>query len=200
MKKIAILCVFGLAYSGISYSQDKPAPIYNTKHPVMDKVVSEELYTFAIRTYDPPVRIKPVKQNDASYDVPEQAAIAQISAMLAKDFSWFRNTWTKESKIIMENDDKKNNFNKDFWVNAWAKAFRDKDVDLLNYIETGEYVIISYRFVSKNKIADSSEKDMELDTVLKREDGKWLATQELAQDPVLLYWRSPETRVKRVKR
>jgi hypothetical protein len=41
---------------------------------------------------------------------------------------------------------------------------------------------------------------VELIVALKSTDGKWMATQELAADPVLVNWKTPDARPRRVVR
>lgn len=188
---------------GIAHAQNKPAPepIFTTTPPVADRIVAEDEYHFTVRNYSPPVEVKLVRRQDASYDSPEMAAIAGISAMVAGDFDWFRSTWDKASLAVLEARDKAMNQDQDFWVRTWERAFRNRQVQLTSRIETGEYVLIAYRLVAQLRAADDkAEGDIELVTVLKADNGRWLATQDLSQDPVLAYWKTPDVRPKRMIR
>ncbi len=184
-------------------SRSLPAPAYATAAPAEGKVVVEEHYPFTVKRYSPAVEVKPVSRESASYDTPEAAAVSGISAMFAKDFGWFRSTWDQASNALMDERDKAMKRGPEFWMAAWEKAFKNRKALLTERVETGDYVFILYKLVDEAKRAvagDAPNQDIELITVLKLQDGKWLATQEMAQDPVLLYWKRPEVKLKRVMR
>lgn len=183
--------------------KNSPEPLFTTTPPIAKKVVVEDQYHFTIRQYSPAVKVKLITRDKASYDSPEAAAISAISAMASKDFEWFRSTWDRSSIEIMDKQDKALNHSAEFWVGAWGKAFENRKVELTARIETGDYILIAYKLVKEfahSDPPDTSGKEIELVTVLKFQEGKWLATQELSQDPVLLYWKTPEVRPKRIVR
>ena len=171
-----------------------PASVFPTAPGVLSKIVAEDEYQFLVREYKPAIEVKPVRREDASYDTPEMAAIAGISAMVARDFDWFRSTWDKPSQTILAERDAQMKQDASFWIATWERGFANRRIELTARIETGVYVLIAYRLVAE------TEKPIELTIVLKSTGGRWLATQELSQDPVLAYWRTPEVRPKRVVR
>ena len=97
----------------------------------------------------------------------------------------------------MDRQDKEQGHDTAFWTGAWARAFRGARVELTTRIETGEFVLIAYRLVP---LANAATEPIDLVTVLKPLDGRWVATQELADDPVLLYWKTPNVHPKRTAR
>jgi hypothetical protein len=180
-----------------------PEPVFKTTSPFIKKVVVEDQYYFTFMHYSPPVQVKLVTRDTASYENPEAAAISAISAMVSKDINWYRSTWDRASIAIMDDRDKALNQSAEFWVNSWGRAFTNKRIELTARIETGEYVLIVYRLVPTGEVndpANTSNSEIELVTVLKYQEGKWLATQELSRDPVLLYWKTPDFRPQRVIR
>jgi hypothetical protein len=185
-------------------SEAIPEPIFKTTPPKKEKVMVEDLYFFTVKEYLPPVKVEFVKRSEASYENPEMAAISYISAMALKDFEWARSTWTKESQNILEERDKSLNQTPEFWINIWEKTFKNKKVELTTRVETGEYVLIGYKITPETKISNEpnerTKEDIELVAVLRKYEGIWLATQELAKDPVLHYWKTPEVKVQRVIR
>lgn len=200
---LAMLVVAGSVHVALAQSKPAPPPVFSTTPPTTNKVVSEEQYYFSLRHYSPPVDVKVVPREKASYDSPEMAAIAAISAMVTGDYDWFRSTWDKASLALMDARDKAENQTPEFWVKAWDEAFRNRMIQLTARIDSGDYVMIVYRLVGQPDAASPAKPagaDVELITVLKPDNGKWVATQALSQDPVLLYWKTPGTRLKRMVR
>ena len=191
---LVITCLVSL-YSGAGLAQSKVHPPgFEMTRPVLNKVVVENEYQFLVREYTPPVQVKVVRREDASYASPEMSAIAGISAMVGRDFGWFRSTWDQASQTAMAERDAQMNQDAAFWIRSWERTFANRHVELTTRIETGDYVLIAYRVVSE------TEKPVELVAAFKSVNGSWLATQELSQDPVLLYWKTPDVRPRRVVR
>lgn len=202
---LALIAVFALLMSfDIALAQIKapPAPIFPTTAPTLSKVVVENEYQFSSRQYSPPVNVQVVRRDTATYDAPESAAIAGISAMAAGDFDWFRSTWDEASRTALETRDRQMKQDPAFWVKTWRGAFADRRIELTARIDTGEYVLIAYRLVPRNaaSAAPNGTAPVELLVALKSDNGKWMATQELAADPVLVYWKTPDVKARRVIR
>jgi hypothetical protein len=126
--------------------------------------------------------------------------------MAAKDFDWFRATWTKDAQKLMEESDKAQHQTPEFWMALWEKTFKDRSVELTQRVETGDYVIVAFRIIpnpsgsAPEAQGTPTRQGIELHLVLRNEDSTWLATQELADDPVLNYWKTPDKVVKRLVR
>lgn len=181
-----------------------PEPLFPTTPAQRDRVVVEDVYYFTRRDYVPPVPVEFVTRAEASHANPEKATIAYISAMAAQDFAWARSTWTEAAQRLLAEHDTRMQQTPEFWTNLWAKTFKDKRVELHSRIETGGYVFIGYKIVPATPPAapasDSAAGVIELVAVLTQDHGQWRATQELAYDPVLHYWKAPETKVQRIMR
>lgn len=206
------------------FAADIPPPLYKTTPPERKKVIEEDVYFYSVMQYDPPVEITPLKKSDKkSYKTPEEAVISQVSAMFNRDYEWWIKGWSKESQKMMKERDRSLKRPPDFWVKKWDEVMKDKKGELVYRIESGPYVIIEYHLItliSGKPVKDSEEKDnenpplfsrggtgglfsdepIEGTMVFKNENGKWLATQEMGADPVLLNWKSPERRIQRVVR
>jgi hypothetical protein len=200
-----LIVVFVLSMSlDVALAQIKapPAPIFPTTAPTLSKVVVENEYQFNARQYSPPVEVQAVRRDGARYDTPESAAIAGISAMAAGDFDWFRSTWDEASRAQMEARDRQMKQDPAFWVKAWKGAFADRRIELTARIDTGEYVLIAYRLVPRNpaSAAPNGNAPVELVVALKSDAGNWMATQELAADPVLAHWKTPDVKSRRLIR
>jgi hypothetical protein len=192
---VAIVMWWGSTYA---QSPNASASAFATGDPIEQKVIAEDQYYFTVKQYTQPVPVSLTTRERAAYDTPEQATMALISAMASQDFDWFRSVWDPAGIKALEERDKKANHDPSFWKHTWARAFANKRVELTTRIETGDYVIIAYRVIAidVSQPADA----MELTTPLKRENGRWFATQELAEDPVLAYWKTPNVRPRRTMR
>lgn len=172
-----------------------PEPIFNVSPPQRGQVIVEHVYEYKVLRYSPPVRIKLIKERkQTSYETPEETVIAHFSSMFAKDYDWFLEGWTKEAQRKMEAQDKASKRSPDFWVKTWDKVLKQRQVQFVTRIETGNYVIIAYKLVATS----GSQPDFESTVVVKQvPDGRWLKTYELAADPVPLYWQKPDSRVRK---
>ncbi len=179
---------------------DIQPPLYKTTPPERKKVIEEDVYFFSVMQYDPPAEITPLKKSEMkSYKTPEEAFISQISAMFNRDYNWWIKGWNKGSQKIMKERDSSLKQTPEFWIKKWNEVMKDKKAVLLYRVESGPFVIIAYSLKSQ-KAEKGEEESLEGNMVFKNEQGKWLATQEMASDPVLLNWRNPERRFQRVIR
>lgn len=194
--KIAISSI--LLVSSAVLAQAPPPPVsYPTASPAVQNLVVEEKYYYTVAPYEPAVVVPPVSRTEATYRTPEEATIASISAMRTLDFDWFREVWEPASRRVLEERDRSTGQTPQFWKEAWQRAFsKYPRVELAHRIRTDEYVLISYRLVNPSNPAES----LEMTAVLKRQDGRWFMTQDLADDPVLAYWSKPGSRLERTAR
>lgn len=181
------------------------APEFPTGPARVEKVVEEMAYFYRLSAYQPAVAVQPVARASASYDTPEDAAIAAISAMLTGDYAWFLETWTPAARRAFEQRNAELGRGPEFWTSAWQKGFAGKRVELTHRIETGPYVLIAYTIVDPAAPPAAVEEGTGvrrpfLTTVLEERDGRWLATQDLAADPVLMFWDRPGYRVEKMGR
>jgi hypothetical protein len=197
-----LLAAFALGLSAptaVGGQTPNSAAPFPTAPPVVKKIVVEDEYGFALRRYDPPVEVTPVERSAAKDDTPEATTIAILSAMSRGDVAWFRSLWDPQSASILAADDQKYGRNDASWTAAWERLLRDRRVTLTNRIETGDYVLIAYDVIPLQPNY-KPEDVVQLETPLKLHNGRWLATQELAGDPVLQYWKTPDVRPRRVVR
>ena len=176
------------------------APLFPTSEPVANRIVVEEEYGFSVRRYTPAVELKPVARGRANYETPEATTIAMLSAMATRDLDWFRSLWDAESARLMEEKDKQQGHDAAFWISTWDKALRDRRITITTRIDTGKYVLIAYELRSLSANAEASADVIQLEVPLKQVDGRWVGTQDLSSDPVLLYWKTPSVKPHRVIR
>ena len=172
---------------------------FRTAAPIVKKIVVEEEYGFAVRRYDPPIDFEAVDRNAATNDTPEATTIAILSAMRRGDVPWFRSLWDAESARVLAADDQTHNRTDASWTAAWERLLRERRIVLTNRIESGDYVLVAYDLIPL-QANHKPEEVIHLETPLKLQNGRWLATQELSSDPVLLYWKTPDVRQRRFVR
>lgn len=179
---------------------------YPTGPGRVEKVVEEMAYFYNLKAYQPAVPVRPVVREQAAYDTPEDAAIATISAMVAGDYDWFLATWTPDARRAFEQRNTDLRRGADFWTAAWQTAFGgDKSVELTHRVETGAYVLIAYTIVDPAVPQIAADEDTGvrrpfLTAVLVEQEGRWLSTQDLAADPVLMFWDRPGHHVEKMGR
>lgn len=184
----------------ISSASDKlPKPIFPISDYEIKKIIVEEVYYYRIMAYTPPVKVPLyAAEEDKSYKTPEEALISVLSAMFAKDYNWWLSSWTKSSQELNIEEDRKRNITPETWTQIWERDLKGKEVEITHRIEVGSYIILGYSVIDLNE-KDVSKRSFESQLVFKLEDGKWLATLDLASDPVKWSWRNPEKRIRRTK-
>ena len=172
---------------------------YKTSAPEKDKVVEELVYYYEVSSYTPPIPVDVTKT--ANGTTPEGAAMQLLEAMHSLDFDRWMRLWTPESQELMKSQYKKNGTSPDVFKNGWSKAFAGHSVALTKKIESGPYVIVVAVFSPVGAAAsDPSAKPFEMQFVFKQVNGNWMATQEMASDPVLNSWKEPNSVTRRVVR
>jgi hypothetical protein len=161
--------------------------------PRNHQVVMEMVYEYTIRDYAPPVRVAVVPRDASSTATPEDAAIAHLSALQSLDYEWWSSLWTESSLVKMAEIDKAEKRGREFWIEAWERAFRGRAFELTQRLDTGDYVIIVYREQGRPDAYP-------LKVVLKHEKEGWRATQDLSADPVLHHWNEGDARLRNVVR
>ena len=195
----AVIAVVLSASTSVDAQTNTAEPPFRTAPPEVKKIIVEDEYGFALRRYDPPVEFTVIERGAARSDTPEATTIAILSAMSRGDVPWFRSLWDEESASMLAADDKKHGRTDASWIAAWARLLTDRRIVLTNRIESGDYVLIAYDLVPLQ--ANHKPEDIiRLETPLKLQNGRWLATQELASDPVLQYWKTPDVRPRRLVR
>lgn len=170
-------------------------PKITTTKPEKKEFSSTQHYRYRERMYDPPVKVNLLQEAPQSYSGPEAVLIAQISAMRRLDFDWWFNTWDEVSKKKIVERGQGTDKSKDVWLKKWKEEFSTAEAVLLRWIETREYVIVTYQLPSI-----SSSKQKEIPAAFKLANGRWSATLDLENDPVLLYFGEGKARIERVVR
>jgi hypothetical protein len=175
-----------------------PEPAFPAGREQRSLIVEEVQYHFAVREYTPAVLVKPVAREKAAYDTPEAAAISFLSAKMAGDREWWEGSFTAgaRARAIASAPPAA------AWADEQRRSFAGMQVLLTHRVVTGPYVAI-------NQVIDVPPTPGALPTsfkhgpnmiVLAYEGGRWLVTDALADDPVMVYWARPGAHVRTIGR
>jgi hypothetical protein len=189
---LPLLSIYGLEKT---LAAEVPAAVHKTTPPKKQQIVTENLYFFTVRSYDPPVKVTPIRQQaESSYHTPEEAVLSLLSAMFRKDYEGWFLSWNELSRKEMQESDRTAKRSPSFWIQKWEENLQGKTAELVSRVETGQYVIVEYRLVPLKATASPTQGFVGK-IALKAEQGKWLATQELSSDPVFLNWKNPQQKM-----
>jgi len=173
--------------------------LYKTSAPDKEKVVEELIYYYEVSSYTPPIPVDVTKT--ANNSTPEGAAMQLLEAMHSQDFDRWLRLWTPESQQMMKTQYQKNGTSPDVFKSGWSKAFNGRTVTLTKKVESGPYTFIVATFSpAGGAVGAAPAQPLDMEFVFKQVDGVWMATQDLAADPVLNSWKSPNSVTRRVVR
>lgn len=180
------LFVVYVFYTAATYSQ-------NFSIPVVKDLIVETSYTYMKIGYSDPISFTAGKSMPAVLDGSPEAILAEFLTHLAKgEVDVAIKYWATESQKLIK---KKNASYTLAEMKKSAIALNaGVTFQLVSRIVYNDYVII------ETQIINSKEKATQpIDSyALKKEDGMWRLTQDLADDPVMCCRDSPESRIKRV--
>jgi hypothetical protein len=194
--KLVSIALAALIFEGGGLAQGLPSR-YPLSQPKIEKISMEDVYYFTVSNYEPRVRVLFVSPSTASYGTPEDAAVALISAVVSGEYQWWRSVYSQSANAVMDKDDKESSRTPEVWKQLWKERLSGKDAYLTTRIETGDYVIVAGVFIMPN---DPEGQTVKMQVAFKHEGSRWFATQDLADDPVLMYSDNPDVKIKRVMR
>ena len=185
---LCLLSVFVVNNVVVVLSETLPEPVYKTTRAKYEEIKEEVVYPYEVMDYKGRVKLDLVQsESDAKYDTPEQALVSLFSAIYEGDYSWWLNSWTKESKLKLGQEFT----SEDELTEKWQSFFKDSYIALISRIETGKYVLLYYNVASKER-----NKILQRQTIsFVKEGGRWLATNELSSDPVFYIGRTRAIRL-----
>jgi hypothetical protein len=142
----------------------------------------------------PPVTIQQVPKPADTYKTPEELFLTQFSAMLSGDYDRWISGWTDDSKKVMAERDEQMKRSPADWVARWKLALANRQVILLERVESGPYVLLVYSLRDTPKPGEAQGKEI-IRTIFptKKVGEKWLQTQELSDDEMFKrYIEQPE--------
>jgi hypothetical protein len=147
--------------------------------------VVENIFNYTRQEFDPPVVVQQIKRTGANYSTPEDAFISHVSAMISGDYDWWLSGWTADAQNYLKAQDQKLKRTPENWKTAWSGVLSGKQVVLLERLETGPYTILVYSL--RTPPPDGKETFRSL-YAARIEAGRWLATQELENDPFFFHY------------
>jgi hypothetical protein len=143
----------------------------------------------SVRPYTAAPTVIPVLKAQSSWATPEDSLVAHVSAMLAGDHAWWLSGWTTSSRLRHQEDDTKQGRTPADWQRIWDQATARQTFSLVARVDYGPYALLHFRMLGSR-----GETTLQSLYVCKREGGRWLATNDLATDPVMTrYFGAPKT-------
>lgn len=165
----------------------------DTSQSVFKQFIIESSYLLEVKAYKVPgPRNVPVPSGNSKklFNSPESLIDGLHSAIFAGDYLGYLNCWTKESRDLLLEINKKENLTPSFWVERWKNSFSGTTLYIHNRINFGKYVLIEY---SLRRGAEEIFRDTM--PLVKSESDGWQLTQELRNNPVVSDWRKERVRV-----
>jgi len=156
-------------------------PGYKTADPTENTLTEVVTYRYRESVLDPAVVFSPVAKETASYETPEHAMIARLSAMTQQNYDWWLETWDAAAQKQIAADNKKNKWDQEHWKAQWT-LFKVAKVEIVRRIETEQCTVLTYRLIGKD---GGGKNSFELLTVFKKDGNKWLATRDLKNSDLL---------------
>jgi len=201
---LAVL-VAGLAVGTAGAQETSGAwPEVNLTEPEKKRLEVRNRYNYRERMYEPEVLVKSVDAPLESDGHPETIAISHISAMKNLDYEWWLDTFDAESQEKITARDAAAGRSIDDRLAEWESGIKDAGVTLVRWIETGQYVLVTYRLHPIGTGASEGDaapvENSEIPLALHLSEGGWAVTLDLEEDPVFLFFDSPSSVVERVVR
>jgi hypothetical protein len=158
-------------------------PAYSATQPQEKAISMIDHYRYREVKYEPPIVVQAISRERQSYRTPEEAMISRMSAMMTSDFDWWMSTWDQDARKQTIDNQKAEGRTKEFWVQWWQEMFSTIRVVLVRRIETGKYVVLTYRLMTPE--GQDAGNEMEFPTIFHDVEGKWLATLDLSEDSLV---------------
>lgn len=157
-------------------------PLYRTAKGVERTIIQVDKFPYRESTYTSTQPIEILPKDRYRFITPEDSLVSRLSAMANLDYDGWLKTWDDKSQAFLKQVDARPEFGAQKRINQWKGVFSAVKPVLVRRIETGSYVIVTYKLVNKDG------KDVgifEFPTALKEVGGLWLGTEELSSDPLM---------------
>jgi hypothetical protein len=175
-----------------------PRPFFTTSTPEARRFVLERVYNYERMQYTPQALIQRVSREAATYNTPEEAFIAQMSAMLAGDYDWWISGWDEAAQELQRTQNEEQKRTPADWRGIWERVLKGQQIYLVERLETGPYgpyVILVYSLRQPGTPGTEGRETFRGMFVSREVGGRWLATQDLARDPMFHYYTEGQDRV-----
>lgn len=185
-----ILVVFGATL--IVSAQETPAPAnrlpwtqpaHPATAPQPRRMTSVDVYTYRERQYQPIFVFDPHTVPATASATPEDAVVQRFRAMAKEDYNAWLATWNPVTRAEFEQQQKTQGQSPESWTAQWRNVLARARISLVRRIDTGEFVIITYKILRSSSAAESKE----LHLALSKLGNQWFATNELRRDGLMLY-------------
>lgn len=166
---------------------------YSTKPAVRGEFVVEYKYNYVESKYDPPVAVDKTMLRKRDNASPESVMTNHFLSMMSGDYDSWIEGWDRSSREMILKDDEEKGITPSKWISGWKKLFEGRGLELLSRVESGEYILITYRVFN---LGDNKEIYKAMLATKKFEEG-WMVTQELARDHMYHHFMERKDRVSR---
>jgi hypothetical protein len=190
MSKIFTLSIFSIALTigNFARSQDLPQ---------RRKVVIEFVTEVFVTKFKMPLKVLKISKAQSNYTSPELSTTTQFSAMSEQNYDWWLEGWSSEARSQMETRNRETGRTPTTITQNWKGLLTEQSVEMVgkaDYQRLGiQYALIRYRLSTDNlqavdlttkKATPLNSKFFENTMSFRLLNGKWIAVQELADDPV----------------
>ena len=152
----------------------------------------ETVLVYSVKEYLPAYKLPDIATQIASdFSTPENVLATFFGSLRSANYIWNESCWTRESKEFNRRKNIEAGLTPLDWEKRWKSQYGDKKIELINRIEYEKYVIIEFKAIHIPS-ASVSEQDT---LVFEKEDGKWLLTQALSNNPITFAWKASNGRI-----
>ena len=151
--------------------------------PARQQTLTQTLeFTYLEGDFKPPYRIPAEPQQNGSFRTPEETMSVRASAMISQDYDLWLSTWDDSARAQFLHEstgpaavaERKR---------QWRAMFSVSQMVLFKRIETREFVILTYKMLDEQ---GRNVGQFELPSVFQKIGNRWIGTQRLAADPLLI--------------
>jgi len=157
-------------------------PLYKTTKGQEKTIIQVDKFPYRESTYLSQKPIEPLAKDKYSFVTPEDALVSRLSAMANLDYDGWLKSWDEKSQQFLKSMDAHPDAGPQKRINQWRGVFGQVKPVLVRRIETGSYVIVTYKLLNK---AGQDAGILEYPAAFKQVGGLWIGTQELQSDALM---------------
>jgi hypothetical protein len=157
-------------------------PLYKTTKGQEKTIIQVDKFPYRESTYLSQKPIQPVAKDKYTFVTPEDALVSRLSAMANLDYDGWLKSWDDKSQQLLKAMDAHPDAGPQKRIDQWRGVFGQVKPVLIRRIETGSYVIVTYKLMNK---AGQDAGILEYPAAFKQVGGLWMGTQELQSDALM---------------
>lgn len=168
---------------------------FETKNEKAISIFEENLFYLKVSEYKISWLVPENSSDD--YDTnPEKLFIKFINTMKNLQFKENLNLWDSDSKLMIEENNKKMQMSEKKWINDWSVKYKNKNFLVKEKIKLGaNYILIPYYKIENN----DKSKPIYIETIsIKKINNKWFLTMDLINTPVPGNWMKPDFKSQKI--